>query len=51
MFQSRFGKIDEFGWWDLGIISADAGAQFYLDRVQRIMPNSQSSFEVSGTCT
>ena len=30
MFQSRFGKIDEFGWWDLEIISADAGTQFIL---------------------
>ena len=28
MFQSRFGKIDQFGWWDLEIISADAGKQF-----------------------
>ena len=28
MFQSRCGKIDEFGWWDLEIISADAGTQF-----------------------
>ena len=28
MFQSRFGKIDQFGWWDLEIISADAGMQF-----------------------
>ena len=28
MFQSRFGKIDEFVWWDLEIISADAGSQF-----------------------
>ena len=28
MFQSRFGKIDEFGWWDLERISADVGAQF-----------------------
>ena len=27
MFQSRFGKIDEFGWWDLERISADAGTQ------------------------
>ena len=27
-FQSRFGKIDEFGWWDLERISADAGTQF-----------------------
>ena len=28
MFQSRFGKIDKFGWWDLERISADAGGQF-----------------------
>ena len=28
MFQSRFGKIDEFGWWDLEKISVDAGTQF-----------------------
>ena len=27
-FQSRFGEIDQFGWWDLEIISADAGTQF-----------------------
>ena len=30
MFQSTFGKIDEFGWWDLERISADAGTQFNL---------------------
>ena len=30
MFQSIFGKIDEFGWWDSGRISADAGTQFIL---------------------
>ena len=28
MFRSRFGKIDQFGWWDLERISADAGTQF-----------------------
>ena len=28
MFQSIFGKIDQFGWWDLGRISADVGTQF-----------------------
>ena len=28
MFQSRFGKIYQFGWWDLDRISADAGSQF-----------------------
>ena len=30
MFQSRFVKIDQFGWWDLERISADAGTQFTL---------------------
>ena len=30
MFRSRFGKIDEFGWWDLERTSADAGTQFTL---------------------
>ena len=30
MFQSGFGKIDKFGWWDLERISADAGTQFTL---------------------
>ena len=28
MFQSIFVKIEEFGWWDLEIISADSGTQF-----------------------
>ena len=28
LFQSRFGKIDEFGWWDLERISADTGTHF-----------------------
>ena len=28
MFQSRFGKIDQFGWWNLERISVDAGTQF-----------------------
>ena len=30
IFQSRFGKIDQFGWWDLERISEDAGTQFTL---------------------
>ena len=30
MLQSRFGKIGEFGWWDLERISADAGSKFTL---------------------
>ena len=28
MFQSRFGEINQFGYWDLERISADAGTQF-----------------------
>ena len=28
MFQSRFVKIYEFGWWDLERISADLGKKF-----------------------
>ena len=28
MFQDRFGKVDEFGWWDLEIFSADEGTNF-----------------------
>ena len=51
MFQSIFGKIDQFGWWDLEIISSDAGTLFTSKKVKRIMPNSQSSFDVSGTGT
>ena len=30
MFQSRFVKIYEFGWWDLERISEDAGKLFTL---------------------
>ena len=30
MFQSRFGKIDEFVCWDLERISVDTGTQFTL---------------------
>ena len=42
MFQSRFGKKDKFGWWDLERISADAVTKFTS------MSNSQSSFDVGG---
>ena len=30
IFQSRFGKIDQFGWWNLERISVYAGTQFSL---------------------
>ena len=25
MFQERFGKVDEFGWWDMEIIQTESG--------------------------
>ena len=28
MFQAKFGKVDEFGWWDMERIKTDAGMQF-----------------------
>ena len=28
MFQARFGKVHEFGWWDMDNIQTDAGTQF-----------------------
>ena len=30
IFQSIFGKIEEYGWWNLEIISSNAGMQFTL---------------------
>ena len=35
MFQSIFGKIDEFRWWDLERISVDAGTQFTLTEFKK----------------
>ena len=28
VLQTRFGKVDKFGWWDFERIQADAGLQF-----------------------
>ena len=27
MFQARFGKVDEFGWWDMDRIKNNTGTQ------------------------
>ena len=51
MFQSTFGKIDEFGWWDLERVSADADLQIYLNVVQRTMPNLWGSLDVRSSGT
>ena len=34
MFQARFGKVDEFGWWDMDIIQTDASMQFTFKKFQ-----------------
>ena len=39
MFQSRFGKIDEFGWWYLERISAGSGTQFTSTEVKQECQN------------
>ena len=46
MFQSRFGKIDGFGWWDLKRISADSGKKIYLNRVQEEFQTCGDSLDV-----
>ena len=28
MFQARFVKVDEFGWWDMDRIQTDSGTYF-----------------------
>ena len=38
MFEFRFRKIDEFGWWDLERNFSRCRYAVYLDRVQRRMP-------------
>ena len=47
MFQSRFGKIDEFGWWDLERISSDAGTQFTSTDFKEEFQNSGVSLELA----
>ena len=34
MFQSTFGILDEFGWWDLEKVLADASKQFTLKKLK-----------------
>ena len=37
MFQSRFGKVDEFVWWDMEIFQTDAGTQFTYNEFQECL--------------
>ena len=34
MFQARFGKVDEFCWWDLERIKTDSGTQLTSKKFQ-----------------
>ena len=34
MFLARFGKVDEFGWWDMDRIQTEAGANFTSEEFQ-----------------
>ena len=34
MFQEKFGKVDEFVWWDMERIQTDTGMQFNLKEFQ-----------------
>ena len=47
MFQSRFGTIDHFGWWDLEIIAADAGSQFTSTEFKEECQTSGVSFTLA----
>ena len=35
MFEERFGKVYEFGWWDMEIIKTDYGKQFIYKEFQK----------------
>ena len=49
MFESRFGKIDEFEWWDLKRISANVSTQVTSTEFKEKMRNMRNSFDVSST--
>ena len=51
MFQSRFGKRDEFGWWGFGKNFSRCKYAIYLHGVQVRMTNLQYSFIVSRSGT
>ena len=34
MFQARFGKVDDFGWWYMEIVQTDTGMQFISKEFQ-----------------
>ena len=37
MFQEVFGKLYQFGWWDMEIIQTDAGTRFTSKEFQEVL--------------
>ena len=37
MFQARFGKVEEFGWWDMERIQTDDVAQFNSKEFKEVL--------------
>ena len=37
MFQARFGKVYEFGWWDMERIQTDSGTQIPYKQFQEVL--------------
>ena len=37
MFQERFVKLDEFGWWDMQRIKTEASNQFTSKEIQEVL--------------
>ena len=38
IFQARFGKVDELGWWYMDIIQTDSGTKFTSKELQKGIP-------------
>ena len=49
MFQARFGKLDEFGCWDIYITQTDAGTKKNLQGVSRRFFGTWGTTFISGT--
>ena len=49
MFQAIFGKVDEFGWWDMEIIQTNVGTQFTSKEFQKGFFCTWSTTSIIGT--
>ena len=42
-FVARYGEVNEFGWWNIGRIQADAGPQFTSEKFLRSVSRGESA--------